>query len=83
MAIRIGLVMKVVTSAIRTIMVKRAGESTPISSPAFRTTSSTNPRVFISTPSASESFQVIPVALAVRAAPASLPSTAVAIIAAA
>jgi hypothetical protein len=40
--------------------------------PAFRITSSTSPRVFISTPKPNESFQFIPVALAVKAAPASL-----------
>ena len=61
MAIRIGVVMKVVTSAMRTIMVNRAGDRTPRSSPAFRITSSTNPRVFIRTPRASESLHVIPV----------------------
>ncbi len=82
MAIRIGVVMNVVTNAMRTIMVKSAGDRTPRSSPAFSTTSSTSPRVFIKTPRASESVHVIPVALAVRAAPASLPRTAVAIIAA-
>jgi hypothetical protein len=77
MAIKIGVVMKVVASAMRTIIANRAGDTTPRSSPAFTTTSSTSPRVFSKTPRQIESFQFIPVALAVRAAPASLPRTAV------
>src|SRR5450631_2431217 len=82
MAIRIGVVMNVVASAMSTIIVKSVGERMPRSRPAFSITSSTSPRVFIRTPKPSESLHVIPVALAVSAAPASLPTTAMAVMAA-
>src|SRR3954464_15437823 len=42
-----GVVMKVVTRAIKTIIENRTGERIPFSSPTLRTTNSTRPRVFI------------------------------------
>ena len=46
-----GFVMKVVTSAIETIIENSIGERIPTSRPTFSTTSSTSPRVFIINPS--------------------------------
>ena len=66
-AIRMGVVMNVVTSAMITMMVNSGGDRIPRSRPAFRITSSTKPRVFIRTPRPSESSQFIPVALPVMA----------------
>ncbi len=52
--------MKVVTSAMMTIMENSAGEITPISRPMLRMTSSIRPRVFISVPSPAASRRGIP-----------------------
>src|SRR6185437_14208238 len=78
-----GLAMKVVARAISTSIVNSDGDRIPRSSPAFRITNSTNPRVFIKAPKPAESLQFIPVSLAVKAAPASFPATAIAMIASA
>jgi len=58
---RIGTVASVVTIAITTNIVNRAGDSNPKSSPTFRTINSINPRVFNNTPSDAASRQSDPV----------------------
>ena len=74
--------MKVVTSAISTIIANSAGEITPMSRPTLSTTSSMSPRVFISVPIAQESRHDIPLVRAASAEPPSLPKTATAMMSA-
>jgi hypothetical protein len=76
MAASAGVVMTVVTMAINTIMVKRAGEMTPRSRPMLRIMSSMRPRVFINTPRAAASRQPSPVVKAATVLPPNLPSVA-------
>ena len=79
---RIGVVAKVVISAMITSIANSVGEMTFISSPIFSTISSIRPRVFISTPSADESRQLSPVIRAAIALPPNLPIDATAMISA-
>ena len=65
--------MKVVISAISTIIVNSVGEMTPRSSPMLSTMSSIRPRVFISTPRAVASCQRRPVSRAATVLPPNLP----------
>src|SRR5687768_752263 len=71
-----GFVMAVVTSAINTIIANSVGDSTPISRPTFRITSSISPRVFIKAPSDRASRHDIPVAFAATADPKNFPAIA-------
>ena len=75
-----GPVIKVVTKAIITIMVKTCGVSTFKSNPIFKTTNSINPRVFIKAPIVRLSFQLCPTNFAANALPKNFPTTATNII---
>ena len=68
-----GVVIAVVTIAIRTIMAKTASVMTPSSRPMLRITSSMRPRVFMSTPMADASRQGRPHTRAAAAEPPNLP----------
>ena len=71
-----------VTIAIITSMVKTVCEMTPISSPILSKTNSIKPRVFINTPSAAESRQLIPARRAAKVDPPNFLAIATMIIAA-
>ena len=73
--------MKVVARAIITIITKIRADKIPRSYPIFSTTNSINPRVFIKTPIAKESRQLMRVQRAINMLPTSLPITATTIIA--
>eukprot|EP00906_Rhabdomonas_costata_P030237 RCo042720 len=77
-SLTIGVVIAVVTTAIRTITVKICVLMTPLESPTFSTTSSTSPLVFISTASVSAVRVVSPQSFAVTKHPVSFPVHAVA-----
>ena len=68
--------MKVVTSAMMTIIVKSEGEMTLRSSPMLSTMSSIRPRVFMRMPSADDSRHLRPVMRAATALPPNLPAQA-------
>jgi hypothetical protein len=69
--------MKVVTSAIRTIIVNTCGVITPRSRPRLSTISSISPRVFINNPSAEASRHDRPTQRPAATLPPNLPSVAV------
>src|SRR5204863_729384 len=73
-------VINVVTSAIKTIIVKIRPERIPRSYPIFSTTSSTSPLVFMSTPIEKDCDQLIPVQRLINMLPPSLPAIATTII---
>ena len=75
-----GPVIKVVTNAIITIMVKTSGVSTFKSKPIFKTTNSIKPRVFIKAPMVRLSRQFCPTNFAANALPKNFPTTATRII---
>ena len=75
-----GPVIKVVTNAIITIMVKTSGVSTFKSKPIFKTTNSIKPRVFIKAPMVKLSRQFCPTNFAANALPKNFPTTATRII---
>ena len=68
--------MNVVTRAMRTSMVNRAGGMTFRSRPMLRMMSSVSPRVFMSTPRAIDSRHPIPMTRAATVEPPHLPATA-------
>ena len=72
--------MNVVKSAIITIIAKIRPDKIPKSYPIFKTTNSTNPRVFIKMPIDNESRQLSLVQRAANMLPPSLPATATIII---
>ncbi len=71
-----GVVMKVVTSAMMTIIENSAGEMTPISSPMLRMTNSIRPRVFINVPRPAASRRGMPVSQAANVDPPNFPTVA-------
>ena len=77
MACSMGVVARVVTTAMSTNIAKSVGERTPRSSPTFRTTSSIRPRVFMRMPSEAASLLSDPVMCAAKKLPQNLPTEAI------
>ena len=71
-----GVVIKVVTSVISTKITNTEGVNIPISYPIVNTTSSINPRVFMSAPMYRLSFQLSPTNRAENIAPPNFPAMA-------